>query len=174
MLPRIRRLFEPDFERYEGVRRINIYFLRLLFGLMLFVLGRDVWTHILGHEGPWDSDEAVAWSVFASFSALAALGIIRPLKMLPLVLLEIAYKVLWLILVAYPLWSTDSLAGSPAEERTYAFLWVVLPIIATPWKYAFDTYVRGQRRSVDLQAAERGDSGHSVRSRVNFGTPEAR
>ena len=93
--------------------------------------------------------------------------------MLPLVLLEIAYKVLWLILVAYPLWSTDSLAGSPAEERTYAFLWVVLPIIATPWKYAFDTYVRGQRRSVDLQAAERGDSGHSVRSRVNFGTPEA-
>lgn len=23
---------------------------------------------------------------------------------------------------------------------TKAFLWVVLPIVATPWKYAFDTY----------------------------------
>jgi hypothetical protein len=152
MLPRIRRIFEPDFERYEGVRRINVYVLRLLFALMLFVLGRNVWTHILAHEGPWDSDEAVAWSVFASFSALAALGILRPLKMLPLVLLEIVYKVLWLILVAYPLWSTDSMAGSPAEERTYAFLWVVLPIIAMPWKYAFDTYVHGRKNVVGSEA----------------------
>src|ERR687897_2883104 len=33
----------------------------------------------------------------------------------PLVLLEIAYKVMWLILVAYPLWSTNQLAGSLAE-----------------------------------------------------------
>jgi hypothetical protein len=66
--------------------------------------------------------------------------------MLPLVLLEIAYKVLWLILVAYPLWSTDRLAGSPAEDMTYVFLWVALPIIATPWKYAFEHYVRGRKK----------------------------
>ena len=43
------------------------------------------------------------------------LGIVRPLKMLPIVLLEIFYKVLWLILVAYPLWSKGKLTGSPAE-----------------------------------------------------------
>ena len=150
---RIRRLFGPDHERYEGVPRINIYLLRLLFALMLFVLGSDVWTHIFAHEGPWDPDEAVAWCVWASYSVLAVLGIVRPLKLLPLVLLEIAYKVLWLILVAYPLWSTDRLAGSPAEERTYAFLWVVLPIIAMPWKYAFDYYVRGRAKIIGRQAA---------------------
>ncbi len=143
----LRRMLGPDAERYEGVARINIYLLRLLFVLMFLVLGRDAWTHVLTHEGPWDPDEAVAWSVFASFSALAVLGIVRPLKMLPLVLLEIAYKVLWLILVAYPLWSTDRLAGSPAEDRTYAFLWVALPILAVPWKYAFDHYVRGRSGS---------------------------
>jgi hypothetical protein len=154
---KIRRLFQPDHVRYEGVPRINVYLLRLLFGLMFLVLGRDVWTHIFTHEGPWDPDEAVAWSVFASFSMLAVLGIMRPLRMLPLVLLEIAYKLVWLILVAYPLWSKDQLAGSPAEERTYAFLWVVLPIIAVPWKYVYDRFVRGrtsggQSASVPLRA----------------------
>ena len=51
--------------------------------------------------------------------------------------LEIFYQVLWLILVAYPLWVTGKLAGSPAEGTTSAFLWVILPIIAVPWGYVF-------------------------------------
>ena len=59
----------------------------------------------------------------------------------------------WLLDAAYPLWSTDRLAGSPAEERTYAFLWVVLPIIAMPWKYAFDHYVRGRAKLAGRQPA---------------------
>ena len=33
-------------DEYEGVRRINIYLLRLVFILMFFVLGKDTWTHI--------------------------------------------------------------------------------------------------------------------------------
>jgi hypothetical protein len=40
-----------------------------------------------------------------------------------------------------PLWSTHQLAGSPTEEMTYAFAWVILPIVAMPWAYAFRTYV---------------------------------
>ena len=149
----IKKIFGPDHEHYEGVYRINIYLLRLLFTLMFFVLGREAWTQVFTHEGPWDPDQAVGWSVWAAFSALAVLGIFRPLKMLPLVLLEIVYKVIWLILVAYPLWSTDGLVGSPAEDRTYTFLWVVLPIIAMPWKYAFEQYVRGRNKTAVPQPA---------------------
>lgn len=138
---KMKRLFGPDYERYDGVYRINIYLLRLLYVLMLLFLGSDAWTHILSFQGRWDPEEAAAWCVWASYSALSILGIIHPLRMLPLVLLEIVYKVLWLIVVAYPLWSTNRLAGSPAEEMTYAFLWVVLPIVAMPWKYAFQHYI---------------------------------
>jgi len=138
-------IFRPDHACYEGVPRINIYLLRLLFVLMALFLGKDAWTHILTHDGSWNPDEAVAWCVWASFSVLAVPGIVRPLRMLPLVLLEIAYKVLWLILVAYPLWSTNQLVNSArAEHLTYVFLLVGLPIVAMPWKYAFDHYVRGR------------------------------
>ena len=137
----IKNVFKSDFEHYEGVRRINIYLLRLLYGLMFLFLGIDSWTHILTFKGSWDPVEAAAWCVWASYSVLSVLGIIHPLKMLPLVLLEILYKVLWLVVVAYPLWSTNQLTGSPAEEMTYAFSWVALAIIAVPWKYAFKSYV---------------------------------
>ena len=124
-------------ERYEGVPNINIYLLRLLYLLMFFVLGRITWTHVLTHEGPWDPTNAVAWCIWTAFATLAGIGIIRPVKMLPIVLLEIFYKVQWLILVAYPLWSKGMLAGSPAEEITSQFLWVILLIVAVPWGMVF-------------------------------------
>jgi len=127
-------------EKYEGVRNINIYLLRLLYVLMFFVLGRITWTHVLTHQGPWEPTNAVAWCVWTAFATLAGIGIIRPVKMLPIVLLEIFYKMLWLILVAYPLWSNGTLAGSPAEEITSQFLWVLLPIVAVPWGYVFVNY----------------------------------
>jgi len=128
-------------DQYEGVRRINIYLLRLVYLLMFFVLGRATWTHILTHQGIWEPTDAVAWCVWTAFATLAGLGIIRPLKMLPILLLEIFYKVLWLTIVAYPLWSKGALTGSPAEGATLAFLWVILPIVAVPWGYVLATYV---------------------------------
>jgi hypothetical protein len=38
---------------------------------------------------------------------------------------EIVYKIIWLVIVAYPLWSRNQLGGSPAEEMTHAFVWVI-------------------------------------------------
>jgi len=134
-----RAIFQRN-ERHEGVLNINIYLLRLLYVLMFFVLGRITWTHVLTHQGPWEPTNAVEWCVWTAFATLAGIGIIRPVKMLPIVLLEIFYKVQWLILVAYPLWSKGTLAGSPAEDITMQFLWVILPIVAVPWGYVFVNY----------------------------------
>jgi len=58
---------------------------------------------ILTFQGEWDPAAAAAWSVWASYSLFAIPGIFYPLRMLPLVLLEILYKLIWLVVVAYPL-----------------------------------------------------------------------
>lgn len=131
---------QPD-GPYAGARRMSIYLLRLVYVLMFFVLGRNAWTHVLTHQGAWEPDDAMAWCVWTAFATLAGLGVIHPLKMLPILLLEIFYKVLWLLVVAYPLWAAGKLAGSPVEEETSAFLWVLLPIVAVPWGYVFTHYV---------------------------------
>ena len=136
---RIRIFHRAD--KYDGVRPINIYLLRLLYALMFFVLGHTTWTHVLTHRGMWEPKDAMAWCVWTAFAALAGLGIVRPLQLLPILLLEIFYKVMWLLMVAYPLWSHGALAGSAAEGTTAAFLWVILPIVAMPWGYAFVQYV---------------------------------
>lgn len=149
-------LFKRD-ERHDGVLKLHIYLLRLVYVLMFIVLGKDTWTHILTHQGSWDPDDAVAWCVWTAFATLAGLGIIRPLKMLPILLLEIFYKLLWLAIVAYPLWSSGKLAGSSAEGTTTSFLWVLLPIVAVPWGYVFVNYFSWPGKSTLL--AERGPKG---------------
>lgn len=136
----IKNIFRPDYERHEGVPKINIYLLKLVYALTFLFVGADSWTAILTHQGPWDHVKAVAFCAWAAYSLLSVLGVIHPLKMLPLMLFMIFYKLLWLIVAAWPLWSAGQLAGSPAEGMAYTFLWVALPVVAVPWRYAFRKY----------------------------------
>jgi hypothetical protein len=138
-------LFRRDYERYDGVPRINIYLLRLLFTLMFLFLTYDSWSHIVNHTGPWDNANAAAWCMWGSYSVISFIGILRPLKMLPIVLFEIVYKVAWLAIVAWPLLVKNELIGSPAEGMTRVFVWVVFPIVAMPWGYFFRSHILGKR-----------------------------
>ena len=113
-------IFRRDFELYEGVPRINIYLLRLLFTLMFLFLSYDSWSYILNHTGPWNNVGAAAWCMWGSYSVISFIGILRPLKMLPIVLFEIVYKIAWLFVVAYPLWLNNELIGSSAEGIRYS------------------------------------------------------
>lgn len=138
-------IFKRDYVHYDGVPRINIYLLRLLFTLVFLFLGYGAWNHIITHTGPWTSVDAAAWCMWAAYAVLSLIGIFRPLKMLPIVIFEIIYKIIWLIVVAYPLWMNNELIGSPAEAMTRDFLWLPLPILAMPWGYFFRTYILGRR-----------------------------
>lgn len=138
----VKHLMLPQDER---VPRVNVYLLRLVYALMLFVLGKDVWTHILTHQGEWEPYEAMAWCVWAAFASLSLIGMIQPVRMIPMLCLEVFYKLLWLALVAYPLWRSGGLVGSSVQGMTMAFLWVLLPIIAIPWPYVVRIYILGKQ-----------------------------
>ncbi len=138
-------IFKRDYESYEGVPRINIYLLRLLFTLMFLGLSYESWSYIFNHTGPWDNIHAAARVMWGSYAIISFIGILRPLKMLPIVLFEIVYKTAWLFVVAYPLWVKDELIGSSAEGMTRLFVWVVFPIVAMPWRYFFRTYILGKQ-----------------------------
>lgn len=142
----IQYVFRPNFERYEGVRPINIYLLRLLYLLMAFFVATDAWTSLVTHQGPWDHVRAVAFCVWAAYATLGVFGLFYPLKWLPIMVFMIFYKSLWLIFVSLPLWRAGTLAGSPAEEMTGVFLMIPLPIIAVPWKYFFENFIYRKRK----------------------------
>jgi hypothetical protein len=141
----IKYIFTPNHLKYEGVRPINIYLLRVLYFLMFIGVGLETWSTIISHQGSWDHTKAVAFCVWAAYPTLSIFGLLKPLKWLPIVLFMIFYKTLWLIVVAYPLWQANALAGSPADEMAHVFLGAPFIALIVPWVYVFKTYVWGSK-----------------------------
>lgn len=90
--------------------------------------------------------EGVVLCILTAMSLLAFLGLRYPLGMLPILLFETMWKVLWLAIVALP-----HLIANDMDAATATMLFNVLfvvPILAvTPWGYAWKRYLmtRGER-----------------------------
>ena len=114
--------------------------MRLLYLLNFVLLGFDVWPAIISHKGTWDPLHGVAFSFWAALSALSGLGLRYPLRMLPLLLLQLFYKAVWLLAVALPMWSVVR-----STDLTRAMLiGVVLDLVCIPWPYVLANYVKGR------------------------------
>jgi len=128
---------------YNEVSTFRLYLMRALY-LLNLALGLIVWPIILRGEAMSDPTRAVGWSFWAALFTLSGLGLRYPLKMLPVLLMQLFYKSVWLTAVALPLWR----AGQPAADMTDGMvLGVVLDLIAIPWPYVLRNFVkeRGDR-----------------------------
>lgn len=137
----IKHFFISDPARHDGVRPVHIALLRFIYLLMCALMARTAWSSILSHQGDWEPYRAMATCVWAAYGTLSLLGLLHPLRMLPIVLFMIFYKTLWLAVVAYPLFQAGTLAGSPAEELTYIFLAAPIFALVLPWGYVLRRYV---------------------------------
>lgn len=122
----------------EGISTVRLYVMRALYGLNFLLLGSDVWPQLLTQQEVWDPVHGAAFSFWGALSILSALGLRYPLQMLPLLLLQFVYKLIWLTAVGPSLWAAGQAAG-----MTEAFaVGIVLDIIAIPWPYVMTHYVR--------------------------------
>jgi len=94
----------------------------------------------LGDHATWDLKEGTVVCMLVAMSVLALLGLRYPVRMLPILLFEVAWKLIWLGLVAWPLW-TDGKLDAVTAEQANSVLWVVIIVAVTPWRYAFAQYV---------------------------------
>jgi len=138
-IKRLGQFFNDNEANSEGVPKYRLYLMRVLFVLTFLFLGKDAWTELFTHKGIWNHVEGVAWSFWAAYSTLMILGLRRPLRMTPLLLLQFLYKLVWLIGVAFPLWQDHHLDN--AKELTIIFVvGIVLDLLVIPWTYVFRIY----------------------------------
>jgi hypothetical protein len=85
--------------------------------------------------------EGVTLILLTAMSLMAVLGLRYPVQMLPLLLLEAVWKLLWLSLVALPQAINGNLSTEMTETALNCSL-VVLIIGVIPWRYVWTHYVR--------------------------------
>ena len=85
--------------------------------------------------------EGVTLCILTAMSLLALLGLRYPVKVLPLLLFESAWKLLWLSLVALPKAASGALDTATTDALVSCSLVVVI-LAVTPWRYVWRTYVR--------------------------------
>ncbi|MES2352748.1 MAG: hypothetical protein V4641_34740 [Pseudomonadota bacterium] len=119
---------------------VRLYLLRALYLLVVVGLGSSVWPDVVQHHA-WPLMEGIVQCMLAGFSGLCLLGLRYPLRMLPLLLWELAWKAVWLGTVAYPLWSAGRLDHATTNMALTCLIVVIFPF-AMPWDYIYDRYVR--------------------------------
>ena len=123
-----------------STRRLNA----MRFGYAFLGLGLAIvkWPVLLRDVGSLPVMEGVVACLLTALSLLALLGLRYPARMLPILLFEVAWKVIWIAAVAVPhLLSGDMDAAIGDVLFSCSFIVVILPVV--PWGYVWRRYVTG-------------------------------
>ena len=136
-----------------GVPLWRLYGLRILFALIAFAQG-SIQLPLFFNHPHWTLMSGVAHSFLLALALLSFVGIRYPLQMLPLMIYELTWKLIWLLGIALPLWLGNQFDADTRQSFfEIAPILVVIPFI--PWGYVFANYVKkpGDRwtRSTSLQ-----------------------
>lgn len=132
-----------------GAREVStfrLYTLRVAYLIMAGGLGAYIWPSVVQHTNNFAITHGAETAMLAGLGAVAALGLRYPVKMLPVLLFEVAWKAIYLIAFAYPVWSTHQVTAAMAEDiKAVSMVVILLPLI--PWRYVLTQYVmkRGER-----------------------------
>jgi hypothetical protein len=122
------------------VSLFRLYTLRASYLVMAGGLGVYIWPVVIHHSSGLATAKGIQFALLAGLGATAALGLRYPVQMLPILLFELAWKAIYLIAFALPLWSAHQINTAAAEDIR-AVLMVVIFIPLIPWRYVFAHYV---------------------------------
>jgi hypothetical protein len=119
----------------------RLYLLRAAFALLGIAQGLKTWPAILHHTNPWDFWHGVGMSFFGALTLLALLGIRYPVRMMPLMIFELAWKLIWVLAAYAPAYLAHSVDTDLADNFLGIFLGVVVVPLVLPWGYVWKNYV---------------------------------
>ncbi|MEO1227952.1 MAG: hypothetical protein AAFZ18_03530 [Myxococcota bacterium] len=105
-----------------------------------------VWSTLIDRWGQFAPVEGVAYAFWGALSLLAVIGIRFPVRMLPLLLLQLAYKAIWIAAVGYPLLSRGELDPDGRALLQANLVGVVIDAVAIPWRFTVRAYLAGGAR----------------------------
>ena len=122
-----------------STRRLNV----MRFGYAFMGVGLAIvkWPLLIQDAPSLPVMEGVVTCLLTAMSLLAFLGLRYPIRMLPILLFEVAWKVIWIATVAIPHLIADDM-NAATRDVLFSCSFVVIIIAVIPWGYAWRRYAR--------------------------------
>lgn len=133
-------------ETASGEGRVSIlrlWIMRLMYLVMAVGIANMTWPGIIGHDATLPRMTGVAWALIGTIGVLSVLGLRYPLRMLPLLLFEFTWKMIWLAAFAAPRWLDGTINDAMRATTMETGLGAIL-ILVIPWRYVWTNYVAGR------------------------------
>lgn len=126
----------------QEVSTLRLNVLRGAYLLIAVLMGLQIWPLILRHPTDVEHMKGVVRSMLGAITLLSALlGLRYPLKMLPLLFIELVWKTVWVLSFGLALWSAGRLDADTAETMKACVLGMVLFPLVIPWGYVWRHYI---------------------------------
>lgn len=122
--------------------RVNL--LRIVYAIMAIGIAVFFWPNIFSHSAEFAATSGIPASLLAGLGLVAALGLLYPLEMLPIVLFEFVWKTIYLIAFVLPLWISGKPISAAMTSDIISVLMVALFIPLVPWRYLVTHYIVGR------------------------------
>jgi len=145
------------------VSPIRLWVMRAMYLIMAAGLGLTIWPLIVSHGSDLPRMTGVVFALLGTIGLLSLLGLRYPLQMIPLLLFELIWKMIWLVAFAGPRWLDGTLDEGMRSTIFDTSLGLVL-IVVIPWRYVWENYVAKPgdpwtlRRSVNESATDHAAS----------------
>jgi len=136
--------------RGDVVEELPVWRLNLMrVGYLVMGLGLAVvkWPIVIGYDRSTPLFEGVVAVILTAMSLLAFLGLRYPVRLLPILLFESLWKLIWLGVVALPAVVAGDVDEAIREVIVNCSV-VVIVFAVVPWRYVWQRYVaaKGDRR----------------------------
>ncbi len=124
------------------VSTFRLYLLRAMYLLISVGLGLTIWPAIISPPSVAANASTVVRALLGALALLSLLGLRYPLQMLPLLIFELLWKVIWIAAFALPMWLGPGLDTYGQETLFACGMGVILVPLVLPWGFIFRQYIQ--------------------------------
>jgi hypothetical protein len=118
--------------------RLNL--MRVGYAVMGVGLAVVKWPLVIGYDRSTPLYEGVVAVLLTAMSLLAFLGLQYPVRLLPILLFESLWKLIWLSVVALPAVAAGDV-DQAMSETIFSCSLVVIIVAVVPWRHVWQRYV---------------------------------
>ena len=117
----------------------RLYTLRLAYFVMAAGIAVFFWPNVIHHTSEFAALHGIQFALLGGLGLVAALGLRYPAQMLPILLFEFTWKIIYLAAFAVPLWREHQITPAVADDiKSVLFVVIFIPLV--PWLFVFRRY----------------------------------